>query len=162
MSGYNAIFSGSPANAPFPAGANTVTTGIDTFTAAEWVNLGAGWQPVSTAVAKAVVLATTAAQASLLVFTVPVTGLYTVNVYASQNSATNGTPPQFQIAYTEADTSTAFATASFGTPVETTGVGQSNTASITVNAKAGTTITVSSLAPTTLTANVKARITYVG
>ena len=157
---YNAIFSGTPT--AYPAAANTVTSGIDTNVKGEWVNVGSGWQPVATAFAKAAVLNTTAAQATLLVVTVPVTGLYRVDAYASQNTSTNGTPPQFQIAYTEADTNTAIATANFGTPAATTGIGQSNTASTTVNAMIGTTITVSSLAPTTLTANVKVKLTYLG
>lgn len=159
---FDAVSSGFPSASSYPSGANTKANALDTNSGATWNNPGNGWQPDSQAFAKAVVLATTAAQATLLVVTAPVTGMYTVTVYASQNSATNGTPPQFQIAYTEGDTSTAFATASFGTPVATTGVGQSNTASITINAKGGTTITVSSLAPTTLTANVKARIGYIG
>jgi hypothetical protein len=156
----DAIFSGTPST--FPAGGSTRTLGLETGAGALWVNPGTGWQPVSNADWKSFVLATTAAQPSLLVVTVPVTGLYTVTVYASQNTATNGTPPQFQIAYTEGDTGTVFTTASFGTPVATTGVGQSNTATVTINAKAGTVVTVSSLAPTTLTANIKARLSYFG
>ncbi len=157
---YDAIFSGTPT--VFPAGGNTVTSGLDTDVKGEWVNVGKGWQPVAASFAKGVVLATTAAQATLLVVTAPVTGLYRVDAYASQNTSTNGTPPQFQIAYTEGDTNTAFSTASFGTPAATTGIGQSNTASTTINALVGTKITVSSLAPTTLTANIKVKITYLG
>jgi hypothetical protein len=162
---YNAVLSGPPnaANSPYPASGATNADAIDTNAAAEWVSIsGQGWTPVSSAFAKAVVLNTTAAQPSLLVVKAPQTGLYIVNVYASQATSTNGTPPQFQIAYTEADTGVAISTTSFGTPAATTGQGQSNNATTTINAKGGTTITISSLAPTTLTANVKARISYLG
>lgn len=161
---FNAITSGFPSASPtpFPAGSNTVTDAIDTNSGATWNNVGAGWAPDSNAFARAQVFGTTAAQAALLVFTVPVTGIYQITGYAAQSTATNGTPPQFQIAYTEGETGTVFTTANFGSTTATTGVGQSNVASTTINAKAGTTITVSTVAPTTLTANIKARVSYLG
>lgn len=158
---YDAIFSGTPVNVPSPAGA-TVTSGIDKASGAEWVNVGAGWVPTSSAFVKKFVLGTTAAQAALAVITAPVTSLYRVSGYVAQATATNGTLPNITVAYTEGDTSTAIAATAVVTGTATTGIGQSDAGSLIINAKAGTTITVASTAPTTATANVKARIEFLG
>lgn len=159
---FDAIYSGFPSQSPYPAGAATHAEALDTNSGATWNNPGSGWAPDSNAFAKSAVLGTTAAQASLLVITVPVTGIYQINAVAVQATGTNGTPPQFQIAYTEGDTGTAFATANLGSTTATTGIGQNNQANIVLNLKGGSTLTVSSLAPTTLTANVKVRVSYLG
>jgi hypothetical protein len=148
----------------FPAGSRTVTSAIDTSTSAEWVNTGVnGWQPVSSAVAKGNSLAQTSTLASLLTFTAPVTGLYAVNTYTVQATATNGTLPVPTVTFTEGDTGTAGATATtVASGTATTGAGQSQSGQAIVNAKAGTPIVVSLGAPTTLTYNAKARISYIG
>lgn len=161
---FDVVTSGPPnaAGSVYPAGARTASTALDTNTGAEWVNALNGWQGNNSNIAKADVLATVAAQASLLVFTVPVTGLYDVSAYASQNTATNGTLPSFTLTYTDADTSTLLSATPFVTGAATTGIGQAQSAEKLIKAKAGTTITVSSGAPTTLTANVSARIAFAG
>jgi hypothetical protein len=159
--GYDVVASGNPLVAGYPAGGRTAASAIDTNVGAEWVALPqSGWQPVSSAFARAFVLATTAAQAALLVVTAPVSGLYVVNMFANQNTATNGTLPNFTVTYTDVDTGTSVTDTVTGTA--TTGIGQAQSAQVVINAKANTTITVASAAPTTLTANVKARISFLG
>ena len=158
----DAIFSGPPSGSPFPSGYRTCSLGLDTNTGALWVNNEGVWQGVSDAIAKATVLSTTAAQATLLVFTAPVSGLYRVSLFTAQATSTNGTLPTATVLYTDADTSASVTATLVGTGTVTTGQGQSQSAQILVNAKAGTTITVDVAAPTTLTANEKSRIEYVG
>lgn len=162
MSAFDAIFSGPPSGAPFPAAGATVTSGLDTNTGAEWVNVGKGWQPNNSAVAKAAVVGTTAAQATLLVFTVPVTGLYRVTFQAAQANSTSGTLPTVTLAWTDGDNGTVLTSQAFVTGAATTGEGQSQSANTEVFAKAGTTITVNAGAPTTTTVNERARIEYLG
>jgi hypothetical protein len=105
-------------------------------------------------------LAQTGASASVLSYTVPVSGLYRVTALVDQATATNGTPGAVQVAYTNADSGTAVAAASITTPAATTGIGQGQSGQVVVLAKAGTAITVSALAPTTLTQNVYARVEF--
>lgn len=157
----DAIFSGGPQNSPFPAAGNTVTLGLDTNTNALWVNNN-GWNGVSSAIAKAAVSATTAAQATMLVFTVPTTGLYRVSWEAAQATSTNGSLPTVTLAWTDGDNSTVLTSQAFVTGAATTGIGQSQSVEKLIFALAGSTITVNAAAPTTLTANEHARISYVG
>ncbi len=156
---FDAIFSGQPPSSK-PAGAATVAFGVDTFTGALWNTALGGWTPTSVASAKGTAKAQTGASASVLSFTVPVTGLYRVVGLVDQATATNGTPGAVQIAYTNADSGVAVAAASITTPAATTGIGQGQSGTAIVLALAGTTITVSALAPTTLTQNVYARVEF--
>jgi hypothetical protein len=160
---FDAISSGFPSASSYNAGSNTQANALDTHSGATWNNAGNnGWQPDSSAFAKAVVLGVTAAQTALLVVTAPQTGIYQIIGYAAQSTATGTTPGAFQVAYTEGDTGAAIATASFNTPAALTTLGSNNNGSITINAKAGTLITVSSLAVTGGAVNLKARISYLG
>lgn len=157
----DAIFSGAPTNVPSPAGA-TVAIGIDKNTAAFYASVGNGWVPVTPAVGKGNALAATGASASVLTFAAPVNGLYRIDALVEQATSTNGTPGAVQVAYTDATSGSAVAAASITTPAGTTGIGQNQTGTLIVNAKAGTNIVVSALAPTTLTQNVYGRITFLG
>lgn len=135
---------------------------IDTNVNTQWINSGSGWIPETGMVAKANALSVTGAQASLLVITAPVSGLYQVFAFAAQATSTNGTLPSFTVAYTDLDTGASVAATTFVTGAATTGQGQFQSGVVTINAKGGTTITIASGAPTTLTANVKARIASLG
>lgn len=157
----DAIFSGPPSNVPSPAGA-TVAIGIDKAAVALYASVGNGWTPIVGSVGNANALAQTGATASVLTYTVPTNGLYRVDGLVEQATATNGTPGAVQVAYTNATSGSAVAAASITTPAATTGIGQAQSGSLIVNAKAGTTIVVSALAPTTLTQNVYGRVEFLG
>ena len=157
----DAIFSGPPSNVPSPAGA-TVAIGIDTSVAALYASVGNGWVPVTGSTGKNSALAQTGATASVLTYTAPVSGLYRVDGLVEQATSTNGTPGAVQVAYTNATSGSAVAAASITTPAATTGIGQAQSGSLIVNAKAGTSIVVSALAPTTLTQNVYGCVEFLG
>jgi hypothetical protein len=162
---FDAISSGFPSASSYNAGSNSQANALDTHSGATWNNSGNnGWQPDSSAFAKAFALGVTAAQTALLVVTAPQTGIYQIIGYAAQSTATGTTPGAFQVAYTEGDTGAAIAAVSFDTPAALTTLGSSNVATTTINAKAGTTITVSSLVVggTGGAVNLKARISYLG
>lgn len=158
---YDAIFSGTPVNVPSPAGA-TVTSGIDKASGAEWVNVGAGWVPTSSAFAKSVALGASSTNASFLVVTAPTTGIYRVTGYVAQATSTAGTQSDLTVAWTEGDTSASL-TATPVAATATTTVGQNTTGTLVINAKSGTSITVAiGTAPSAGTSNVKARIEFLG
>ena len=162
MSLFNAIFNSVPSSTPAPAA--TVLGGVDTNAGALWLSTpeSAGWVPVSLGVGKGHALAQTGATASVLTFVVPISGLYRIDAIVDQAPATNGTPGAVQYAYTNADSGSAVAAASFTTPAGTTGIGQGQTGTVIVNALGGSSIVVSALAPTTLTQNVRARVEFLG
>jgi hypothetical protein len=158
---FDAIFSGPPAGVPSPGGA-TVTSGIDTANGTEYVNVGAGWKPLTASVAKASLLAQVADVANLLTYKVPVTGLYRIDAYEISTVATSGTLPAVNAASTEGDTSGSITTAVLA---DKTGVAAANTVNAgnqVVFAKAGTNIVLSTASYATLTYNIKTRISFLG
>lgn len=160
---FDKIFQGPPSGVAAGNSNQYAAFGVDTVNGGLYIANGQGWIPVSDAVYKTALLNQTAAtQASLLVFTAPVTGLYRIDTYAAQVGATGGTLPSTAVAYTEGDTG---ATES-GLAVQTTGTGtnagDNKSGSVIINAKVGTTITVSSASAATLTYNIKARVEYLG
>lgn len=157
----DAVFSGSPLPG-FPAGGATVAVGVDTATGALWDTATGQWTPATSASGKGSALAQAGASANVLTFVAPVSGLYRVTGLVEQATATNGTPGAVQVAYTNATSGAAVAAASITTPAATTGIGQGQSGSIVINAKAGTNIVVSALAPTTLTQNVYGRVEFLG
>lgn len=163
---YDVIVSGSPAQqvTAFPAGANTVSEALDTNTGSEWVNAGQGWRPNNSAVFTNNVAATTAAQAAMLVFSVPTSGLYQLVVSAAQNTATGSTPGAATVSYTDADTSAVVTTTVFSAFTATTAQGMATTASTTINAKVGTTVTVATaiVGGAGGALNLKARASFIG
>ena len=167
---YDAITSGFPSTGPFSAGASTVTSGIDTNSLAEWVNVGKGFVPVSAAFAKSVQLAATA-NATSVVVKAPASGLYRIDVYefptviASNN---DGVLPAANVAFTEADTAGSITGQVVVADVTSLTTAAANEGSTIINAKVGTSITVSfaSYAAGTgtgvTTYNAKTRITFLG
>jgi hypothetical protein len=162
MPAINTYGSGNPSSVPAPAQATS--NYLDTLNLTQWFNVpgGPGWQPETGMAAKANAIAATGAQASLLVFTAPVSGLYQVFAFSAQATSTNGTLPNFTVAYTDVESGATVGPITFVTGAATTGQGQSQSGLVTINAKAGTTITVAAGAPTTLTANEKVRISFLG
>jgi hypothetical protein len=171
MSLFNAVFQGPPTLANQSAGSHLAPNlGIDTANVVEYANVGNGWQAIpGSMVSKAFMLAQSANISTLLTYTVPgsMAGLYEVTFYdITTDTPTAGTLPGSSTAYTDLDTGVA-ATAT--TPVLATvnAANVPNSGSVTINAKAGTTITVSTTgyaagSGTALTYNAKVRLTYLG
>ena len=158
----NAVFQGPPANVPSPGAAAAL--GLDEVNGNLYYTSpqSSGWQPIGSATASASASAQTGADATLLVYTVPATGLYKLSGYEAQATSTNGTLPNMQAAWTEGTTGVAVSATTFVTGTATTGQGQYDQGSLIVNAKVGTTITVSTTAPTTLTYNAAVSIESLG
>ena len=97
MSLVNQVFQGSPnaLGAVASGGSKQApNVAVDTANKAFYFSVGNGWEPESGAVAKAILSSQTAAtQANVLTFTAPVTGLYRLDTYAVQMTATGGTLP---------------------------------------------------------------------
>ncbi len=158
---FDAIFSGSPANSPFPSAANTVTSGIDTNAGAEWVNVGKGWQPLSDAFARTVQLGISAEPANFVV-AIPVTGLYRVSVYEISTVATSGTLPAINAAYTEGDIGTTTAATAVVADAATSAAKTINQGSTILNILGGTNLTLSGASYATTTYNIKIRVEFLG
>lgn len=157
---FNAIFNGAPVGVPSPG---APAEGIDVSTGAEWVALakGNGWQPESGAFAKAAVLGVTAAQASLLVVTAPVSGVYRADALTIQAAAGTGNSGSITVTYTDVDTGGSIGPVTFVTGAAGVAVGTTVTGSVLINAKAGTTITIAA-ASNAQSTNIKARIEFLG
>ena len=160
--GFDAVFQGPPANVPSPASAAAL--GFDEVAGAFYYTSpqSGGWVPTSSASQRAVSLSQTSTNANVLTNTAPATGLYRVSTYTVQATTTNGTLPVPAVAFTEGDLGTSNTVNTVASGTATTGQGQSQSGSVIVNAKAGTTIVISTAAPTTLTYNIKARIESLG
>jgi hypothetical protein len=162
----NQVFQGNPnALGAVASGGSTAAPNlaVDTVNNTLYVSAGNGWVPLSDAVAKSILSSQTAAtQANVITYTPPVSGLYRIDTYAVQMTATGGTLPSTAVAYTEADTGVA----QTGEAVQATGTGTNagdhKSGSIIINAKAGVNIVVSSAAAATLTYTLKARVEYIG
>jgi hypothetical protein len=160
---FDAVSSGPPTGA-FPAGGQTVTQYFDKNTSATWTNAGNGFIPQPSSAYVANVFAATAAQATLLTFTAPVTGLYQIILFVAQATATGTTTGAGTVAYTDADSSAAIAAFPILTGTALASQGAAQSAVVTINAKAGTAITVSTAVVTGGggAVNLKARAVYVG
>lgn len=162
----NQVFQGNPNTLGLIAAGgepNAPNVGIDTVNNVFYVSAGNGWVPAGGgSVAKAILTAQSSTIANLLTYVAPVSGLYRVDTYTVQATATNGTLPVPAVAFTEADLGTSSTINTVASGTATTGQGQSQSGSVLVNAKAGTNIVVSSAGPTTLTYNIKTRVEFLG
>jgi hypothetical protein len=158
---YDAVQSGFPSKGPWPAGANTTTSAIDTSTRAEWVNSnGKGWAPVSSAFDVNNQSSITA-EITAHVVTVPVTGIYRVSALAVATTATSGTLPAVTVTYTDADSATAESVALI-TSTATSAAGTQKSGELYINVKAGGTITFTGTSYATATYSAKLRTEYLG
>jgi len=163
MSLVNQVFQGIPGATAQGGSPQAPNVAVDTVNNTFYFSTGSGWVPASSSAAKAILSSQTAAtQANVLTFAVPATGLYRLDTYAVQMTATGGTLPSTAAAYTEGDTSVA----QTGLAIQATGTGtnagDNKSGSVIVNAKAGTNIVISSAAAATLTYTLKARVEYLG
>jgi hypothetical protein len=162
----NQVFQGNPtALGAVASGGSTVAPNlaVDTVNGSLYISAGNGWQPLSDAVAKSILSSQTAAtQSNVLTYKAPATGLYRIDTYAVQMTATGGTLPSTAVAYTEGETG---ATES-GLAVQATGTGtnagDNKSGTVIINAQAGTNIVVSSASAATLTYTLKARVEFIG
>lgn len=162
----NQVFQGNPnaLGAVAAGGApNFPNVAVDTVNDVFYINAGNGWVPASVATAKAILSSQTAAtQANLLTYAVTTTGLYRLDTYAVQMTATGGTLPSTAAAYTEGDTGVAQTGAAIQATGTGTNAGDNKSGSLIINAKAGTNIVISSASAATLTYTLKARVEYLG
>lgn len=163
MSLLNQVFQGNPNSLGVAAaGGSQVAPNValDSVDGTLFMSTGSGWTPLTGVAAKGAAASQTAADANVLTFAVPVSGMYEINFYTVQATATSGTLPAVDVAFTDATLASAATAAVAG--VATTGKGQSQSGVINVNAQAGTNIVVSTGAPTSLTYNIQVRISYLG
>ena len=159
---FDKIFQGPPSGIAAGNSQQYAALGVDTVANALYISAGSGWVPVSGASGAGSVLSQTAAtQSNVLTFAVPFTGLYRVDTYAVQMTATGGTLPSTAVAYTEGFTGVAES----GLAVQATGTGtnkgDNKSGSVIIYAQAGTNIVVSSASAATLTYSVLARVEHI-
>jgi hypothetical protein len=161
---FDAVSSGPPSGSAFPSGGSTVTQYFDKNTSATWTNAGAGFLPQPSSAFVANVFGVTAAQATLLTFPAPVTGLYQIVLFIAQATATGTTTGAGTVAYTDADSGSGIAAFPVTAATALASQGAAVSSVVTINAKAGTTITVSTAIVTGSggSVNIKARAIYVG
>ena len=158
---YDAVTSGLPSNTPYPAGAATTTTALDTNTGSDWVNpAGKGFRPVNSSFAQSTQLALAAEMATFVV-TAPATGLYELVGLVVSTVATSGTMPTITVTYTDADSGVATSIVLL-TGSTTSAAGTIVTGNIFISVKAGGTITFTGTAYATTTYSAKLRVIYLG
>lgn len=127
----------------------------------------AGWQPVTSTVAKANILAQVANNANVLTYAVPQSAIYEIDIHEiSANVPTGATLPSITATYTDADTGTA-ATATLPVVASVSALGVVNNGVLVVHPKAGTNLVIASTgyaagSGTALQYNTYVRVSYLG